>query len=136
RQGISMRLPVFNRPVAMMGVALIGGLCAAWAAREHIQGRIRMLEAEARVKTVERVVAAYDLPAGIRLEPEHLASRSFPASTVSSDSLSPERYTELSGTILKTALRAGDPILPAHSSALATSAFSTQLVEGRRAITM
>lgn len=131
-----MRLPVFNRSMAMLLLALIAGLCAAWAARQHIQGRVQLLEEQARVPMVDRVVAAYDLPAGTRLGTEHLAVRPIPAAIASSDSISPERFTELSGTILRSPLRAGDPVLPAHAMAQQQTAFSNHLATGRRAITM
>ncbi|NYT61217.1 Flp pilus assembly protein CpaB [Alcaligenaceae bacterium] len=131
-----MRLPAFNRATAMLFLALFAGLFAAWAARQHIQSRVQLLEAQARVPMVERVVAAYDLPAGTRLGTEHLAVRPIPAATASSDSLSPERFAELSGTVLRSPLRAGDPVLPAHAMAQQQTAFSTYLSAGRRAITM
>jgi pilus assembly protein CpaB len=120
----------------MLMVAAAAGLCAAWAAREHIQDKVQLLEAQARVPTVERVVAAYDLPVGTRLAPEHLALRALPAAHVSSDSVPPERFTELNGTVLRAPLRAGDPILPVHAVAQVQTAFSSHLSAGRRAITM
>lgn len=131
-----MKLPIFNRSMAMLLLALVAGLCAAWAARQHIQGRVQLLEEQARVPMVDRVVAAYDLPAGTRLGTEHLAVRPIPAAMASSDSVSPERFTELSGTILRSPLRAGDPVLPAHAMAQQQTAFSNHLATGRRAITM
>src|SRR3546814_1658428 len=84
----------------------------------------------------ERIVAAHDLPSGTRLAPAHLVIRSFPAALVSSDSLPPERYTELSGAVLRAPLRSGDPILPVHATAHEAGAFSSFLSSGRRAITM
>lgn len=131
-----MRLRIFDKSSAMLIVAAAAGLCAAWAAREHIQGKVQLLEAQARVPTVQRVVAAYDLPVGTRLGSEHLALRAFPAAIVSSDSVPPERYTELNGTVLRAPLRAGDPILPVHAVAQVQTAFSSHLSAGRRAITM
>lgn len=131
-----MRLPAINRSMAMLILALIAGLCAAWAARQHIQSRVQLLEDQARVPMVSRVVAAYDLPVGTRLGSEHLAIRSLPASVASSDSIPPERFAELSGTVLRSPLRGGDPVLPAHAIVQQTTAFSSHLAAGRRAITM
>jgi pilus assembly protein CpaB len=131
-----MRVPVMNRSLLMLCLALVAGLCAAWAARQHLQGKILQLEAEAKVRTVERVVAAYDLPMGTRINADHLAVRSFPATVVSSDSLPPERHSELSGTVLRASLRAGDTVLPAHTTTPSQDSFSSHLVSGRRAITM
>lgn len=131
-----MRIPSINRSVAMLILAVFAGVCAAWAARQHLQGKVRLLEAQARVPTTERVVAAYDLPAGTRLGPEHLMSRAFPTALVSSDSLPPERHTELEGAVLRAPLRAGDVVLTVHTATQEQSAFSSHLSSGRRAITM
>ena len=131
-----MRLFVFNRSVAMLLFALAAGLCSAWAARQYLQDRAQLIEDRAKVPMAQRIVAAQDLPAGTRLEPAHLVIRSFPAALVSSDSLPPERYTELSGTVLRAPLRSGDPVLPVHAAAHQPGAFSSYLASGRRAITM
>lgn len=131
-----MRLPVFNRTSAMLLLALAAGLCAAWAARKHIQNRIEQIEAQAKVPTAQRVVAAYDLPAGTKLTADHIAVRQFPAGTVSSDSVSPERFSELTGNVLMAPLRGGDPILPVHTVVAHHAPFSSKLAEGRRAITI
>jgi pilus assembly protein CpaB len=131
-----MALRIFHKSSAMLVVAAAAGVCAAWAAREHIQDKVQLLEAQARVPTVERVVAAYDLPVGTRLAPEHFALRALPAAHVSSDSVPPERFTELNGTVLRAPLRAGDLILPVHAVAQVQTAFSSHLSAGRRAITM
>jgi pilus assembly protein CpaB len=133
---IFMRLPIFNRSVAMFLLALIAGLVAAWAARQTLQGRILQIESEANVRTVGRVVAAYNLPAGVRLTSEHIAVRQFPATLVSSDSLAPERFAELNDNVLLTPLRAGDLILPVHAARARNDSFSSKLAQGRRAVTM
>lgn len=130
------RFFVDQRSVAMLCIALVAGLLAMWAARQHIQGRIQQIEAQARVPTVQRIVAAQDLPAGVRLSSEHLAVRSFPAGLTASDSLSPDSYAMLDGRLLKTPLRAGDAVLPAHTATERSLPFSARLGQGRRAITM
>ena len=131
-----MRLPIVNRSVAMLCLAGLAGLAAAWAAKQHLDNKVLMLEEQARTPTVERIVAAYDLPAGTRLSPEHLALRHFPVGVVSSDSLAPGRFTELTGTILRSPLRSGDAVLQAHTEAQDHAAFSSYLSSGRRAISM
>ena len=131
-----MRMPLSRRSMIMLCVALVSGLCAAWAARQHIQGRIQQIEEEARVPMVERVVAAYDLAPGTRIGPEHVAVRQFPRGLSSSDSLTPERYREIEGSLLIAPLRAGDPILLVHAAAEHHAPFSGRLGLGRRAITM
>jgi pilus assembly protein CpaB len=121
----------------MLLVAIAAGACAAWSARQYLQQKEHLLEARSRAPMVERVVAAYDLPTGTRLGPEHLAIRSFPSAAVASDSIPPERFTELSGNFLAGPLRAGDAVLAVHARApQQNSPFSTQLAAGRRAITI
>lgn len=131
-----MRLPFDRRSGLMLAIAFAAGLLAVWAARQHIQGRILQIEAQARVPTVQRIVAAYDLPAGLRLTSDHLAVRSFPAGLAASDSIGPEGHAGLEGRLLKMPLRAGDAILPAHAAFDKSLPFSAKLGEGRRAITM
>lgn len=120
----------------MLGIALAAGLLAMWTARQHIQGRIMQIEARSRVPTVQRIVAAHDLPAGVRLSVDHLAVRSFPATLTASDSLAPDNLTMLDGRLLRTPLRAGDAVLPTHTLTERGLPFSARLGEGRRAITM
>lgn len=131
-----MRLPVFNRSMALLLVAVLAGLGAALAARQYLADRIHQLEADAKIPTVSRVVAAYNLPSGTRLTSDHFAVRQFPSAAVSSDSLAPERFQELADSVLVAPLRAGDPILRVHTAQARVSPFSGRLGEGRRAITI
>ncbi len=125
-----------RRPAALLALALMAGVAAAWSARQHIQGHVARLEADARTPVVMRVVAAHDLPAGTRLGVEHLASRAFPAGLVPSESVDAVHYLQLAGMVLRSPLRAGDLILPVHGRAGEPVAFSSHLGEGRRAVTM
>lgn len=127
---------LFSRSVFMLLVAGLAGLIAAWSARQHIQGRVQQLEEQSRVPMVGRIVAAGDLPVGTRLSEDHLAVRQFPRGTVSSESLAPERFASLVGTVLRGPVAGGDPILPVHTQAPDRDAFSSQIALGRRAITM
>lgn len=131
-----MRVHWINRSTIMLTLAVLAGIMAAWAARQHIQGRVELLESRARVAEVERIVAATNLPAGIQIDSAHLAVRRFPAAVVSSDSLSPARFHELEGLLLRAPLTAGDVVLPVHVEHQPSNAFSNTLVSGRRAITM
>lgn len=126
----------FSRSSIVLILALGAGLVAAWSAREHIQNRVDTLEAQARVPTVSRIVAAQSLAAGTRLEAEHLAVREFPAHLVPSRSLPPESFMALQGGVLREPVSSGDPILPIHAITAHTSAFSSQIAMGRRAITL
>lgn len=125
-----------GRSALVLGLAAAAGLAAAWSARQHIQGHVERLEADARTPVVTRVVAAHDLPAGTRLGVEHLASRPFPAGLAPSDSVDANHHGQLLGMVLRSTLRAGDLVLPVHGRVVEHAAFSSHLGEGRRAVTM
>ncbi|MER1968082.1 Flp pilus assembly protein CpaB [Castellaniella sp. GW247-6E4] len=127
-----LRIP---RSLTLAALALAAGLLAAWTLDAHVRERVATIEARARVPMAERVVAAHDLPAGTRLRAEHLALRRMPLEWASSDSLPAAGYGDLLDMTLAAPLKAGDPILRAHTQA-ASPAFSSQLALGRRAITL
>lgn len=130
-----MRPRQIPRSVLLGVTALTMGLLAAWTLNTHVREHVASIEARAQVPLAERVVAAYDLPAGTRLRAEHLALRRMPLEWVSSDSMPAARHAELLDTVLSAPLRAGDPVLPAHTQAPSPT-FSSQLALGRRAITL
>ncbi len=130
------RLPLSHRSLVTLAVAVLAGVMAAWAAQRHIQGRIQQIEDSTRVQTIQRIVAAFDLPVGTVLDADHLAVRAFPYGAVSSDSLTPEHFTQVAGLVLRSPLRAGDPLLPVHTHQPRGGPFSDRLGPGRRAVTM
>ncbi len=125
-----------DKTVLMVGVAILAGLFAAWAAREYIQDTIKQIEQQARVKTVQRVVAAYDLPEGTRIEAVHVAVRDIPESWVVSGSLAPDAFIQIEGQVITTALKVGDPVLWANVAKAKNAPFSTKINPGRRAVTI
>ncbi|WP_233235182.1 Flp pilus assembly protein CpaB [Bordetella sp. LUAb4] len=127
---------LFRQRWLMATIALTAGLLSAWAARHHIQGRIAQIEAELRVPTVPRLVAARDLDAGIHVEADHLAVRDIPELWAVSGSLPPEHVAEVSGSVLTHGLRAGEPLLVAHLTSAGPLALSRRVATGRRAITI
>src|SRR5690606_32606712 len=113
------------------------GLLAAWAAREHIQARVREIEREAEVVMVERLVAAEDLPAGTRLQAGHLAVRDIPLPWVPSGTLEPEAADRAIGAILANDVGQGDPLLDVQlMQEGASPPLSELLPAGRRAVTL
>jgi pilus assembly protein CpaB len=120
----------------MAAITMMAGLIAAWAARQHIQGRIAQIEAESRVPTVSRLVAAYDLEAGVRLDEEYVAVRDIPREWASSDALAPEDFAAHAYSVLTHPLRRGDVILRAHLAREKAAPLSSRVPAGRRAITI
>lgn len=131
-----MRSIMSSRSFIMLVLAVCAGGVAALSMQQYLRSRVRQIEDRAKIPMARRVVAAHDLPAGTRLGPDNVAVREFPAAMVSSTSLVPERFTELSGSVLRSPLRAGDPILPAHTAQAHANPFSSRLEKGRRAMTI
>jgi len=131
-----MRRLMLDRTWLLLGLALAAGLLAAWSARQHLQQRVAQIEARGRMPMVQRLVAAYDLPAGTRLQAEHVAVRDIPGQYAAADTLAPERYGEIDGGMLDRPVRRGDPILPGHVARPSEPALSARLAEGRRAVTI
>src|SRR5690606_41653280 len=102
------------RSLIVFGVALLAGAAAALSARQHIQGHVQRLDAEARTPVVSRVVAAHDLAPGTRLTADHLGTRDFPAPLAPIESVAPGRHARLLAQVLLTGLRAGGLVVPVH----------------------
>lgn len=125
------------RALGVYAFALLAGLLAAWAAREHIQARVREIEREAEVAVVDRLVVAADLPAGTRLHADHLAVRDIPMAWAPSGALGPDAADQAIGAVLTADLRHGDVLLDVHLVAEAAAPPVSDLVSsGRRAVTL
>ena len=125
------------RRAGVYGLALMAGLLSAWAVREHVQQRVEALEAEARTPVVERLVAAYDLAAGTRLEEADVAVREIPAQWASSSSLDPLALNNLLGGTLVADVAHGEPLLKSHLTfSMPAPALASRLRSGQRALTV
>jgi len=135
-----MKLPDLMRLARAAGAyafAGVAGLAAAWAVREHIQQRTLELEAQSRVPTLARLVAAQDLPAGATLEAARLAVRQVPQDWAASDSLGPDALEGVEGGVLALALKAGEPVLRHQVLLQAPEApVAGRLEAGRRALSL
>lgn len=99
------------RRTGVYGLAVLAGLVAAWAVREHVQQRVEALEAEAHTPLVSRLVAAYDLPAGTLLEEMHLAVRQIPQPWAPGASVDPMELSSVIGASLLAEVAHGEPLL-------------------------
>lgn len=125
------------RRTGVYALALAAGLVSAWAVREHVQQRIQVLEAEARVPQVSRLVAAYDLPAGTRIDETHLAVREIPEQWASRASIDPLELAAVLGATLQADVANGEPLLRAHLTFNApVPALASRLQAGQRALTV
>ncbi|AHG63709.1 putative Flp pilus assembly protein CpaB [Advenella mimigardefordensis DPN7] len=125
-----------NRNVLLLLAAIAAGLAAAWFARRYIQDHIRALDEQAKVRTVSRIVADFDLPEGLRLERLHLAVMPVPVNWVPSGSIAPEEVESIEGKLITTAVRKGDILLRANLAPQRHQAFSQKIRTGRRAVTI
>jgi pilus assembly protein CpaB len=123
---------------ALGGYAFAGaaGLAAAWAVHQHIQQRTAVLEAQARVPTVVRLVAAHDLAAGVTVDAAHLAVRDVPEAWAASDSLVPEDLGQIEGGILALPVKAGEPVLRHQVLVDKIEPVASRLAVGRRAFSL
>jgi pilus assembly protein CpaB len=125
------------RRTGVYALALAAGLVSAWAVREHVQQRIQVLEAEARVPLVSRLVAAYDLPAGTQLDEAHLAVRDIPEQWASRASIDPLDLEDVLGASLHADVANGEPLLRAHLTFNTPApALASRLQAGQRALTV
>jgi len=125
------------KALGVYGFALAAGLLAAWAAREHIQARVREIERQAEVVVVDRLVAATDLPAGTQLHIDHLAVRGIPAPWVPGGAFDAEAVEQVLGTVLAVDLQQGEALLDVHlAPRAAAQPVSGLLATGRRAVTL
>jgi pilus assembly protein CpaB len=132
---LSRWLPM-ARAMSAYAFAGVAGLAAAWAVRETIQQRTLAIEAQARVPTVSRLVAAQDLPAGAPLDMASLAVRDVPQDWASSDSLPPEALDQVEGGKLTVAVRSGEPILLHQVERNRRESVAGLLAAGRRAFSL
>jgi pilus assembly protein CpaB len=128
-------LPVI-RSFGAYAFAGAAGLAAAWSVHQYIQQRTEDLEAQSRVPTVARLVAAQDLPAGAVLDMASLAVREVPQDWASSDSLPPASIDQIEGGTLVLAVKAGEPVLQHQVVRDKREPVAQRLAAGRRAFSL
>ena len=125
------------RRTGVYGLAVLAGLVAAWAVREHVQQRVQALEAEAHTPSVSRLVAAYDLPAGTLLEEVHLAVRQIPQPWAPGASVDPLEVGSVIGATLLAEVAHGEPLLRSFMTFEAPQpSLAARLRAGQRALTV
>jgi pilus assembly protein CpaB len=120
----------------VLGVALTIGLLAALAARSYLANRVADLEAKARGKNVNVVVAKADLPKGTKLSSANLAVRPVPSDYAHSSSVLPDQFDRIEGQALAFNVKAGEAILWSLVEGKKVPTFSARVDAGRRAITV
>lgn len=131
-----MRIQFKKKTTLLVVIAVVAGLLAALSAQQYIQERIQAIEEKAKTKTEQRIVAAYDLPVGTKIEAAHVAVRDIPSDWIVSGSLRPEEFVHIEGQVVTVALKRGDPLLWANTATASKRPFSEKINLGRRAVTM
>lgn len=131
-----MKIRMNKKATIVISLAIIAGLIAAWSAQQYISEKVEMLEEQARVETVPRVVAAYDLPEGTKIDAIHVAVREVPKEWVASGSILPDEFIHVEGQVVTAALKRGDQLLWANTAQLKNKPFSDKINPGRRAVTI
>lgn len=120
----------------VFAVAIGIGLMAALAARSYLSGRVADLEARARGKNVNVVVAKSDLPKGAPLTSSSVAVRPVPADFAHSSAVLPDQFDRIEGQALAYNVKAGEMIMWNLIEQKRPPTFSARVENGRRAITV
>ena len=131
-----MKIRMNKKATIVIALAIFAGLIAAWSAQQYISEKVDMLEEQARVETVPRVVAAYDLPEGTKIDAIHVAVREVPKEWVASGSILPDEFIQIEGQVVTASLKRGDQLLWANTAQLKNKPFSDKINPGRRAVTI
>ena len=125
-----------NKTWLVLGVAVTIGLVAALGARSYLKNRVADLEAQARGKNVNVVVAKADLPKGTKLSANTLAVRPIPGEFAHSAAVLPDQFDRVEGQALAYSVKAGEMILWGLLEGKRVPTFSARVEAGRRAITV
>jgi pilus assembly protein CpaB len=125
-----------NKTWIVLGVAVTIGLVAALGARSYLNSRVADLEAQARGKNVNIVVAKVDLPKGSKLSSDTVAIRPVPSEFAHSAAILPDQFDRAEGQALAYSVKAGEMILWGLMEGKKVPTFSARVEPGRRAITV
>ena len=125
-----------NKTWIVLGVAVGIGLLAALGARSYLANRVADLEARARGKNVNIVVAKGDIAKGSRLSSSNVAVRPIPSEFSHSGAVLPDQFDRVDGQPLAFNVKAGEMILWSLLEGKKVPTFSARVEAGRRAITV
>jgi pilus assembly protein CpaB len=123
--------------VLMVTGALGAGSAAAYFANDYIDRTVerRRAEIDSQYAPAKVVVASRDLRPGAFLSGETVAVRDVPRAFLHSDAVLADNWSTIAGRVLSHPVRSGEPVLLSHLAQDAGAGFSSQLPEGKRALT-
>ena len=126
----------FNRNWAVLGVAAVVGLVAAFSVQRYIQQRVDAVRPAADTPTVGVVVATDTLTPGTPLSSRNVAVRQVPREWAHSNAVFPHQFPNAETRRLTTNAAKGEPILWSQLEGSRATSFSALLSTGRRAVTV
>lgn len=129
------------RIVVLVIALAAGGLAAMLASRSSTPEPPPAPPPQAQIETTEVLVAAEDIGIGQNITPQNMVWRTWPAAGISSQFIQkkerPNAIGELSGSIVRIAFAAGEPIREAKIVKAGSSGFiAAMLPQGLRAVAM
>lgn len=123
--------------VLMVTGALGAAGAAAWCANGYIDKTVasRQAQINAQYAPVNVVVASANLRTGSFLSADTVALREVPRAFLHSDAILADSWNDASGRVLAQPVKSGEPVLRSHLAQDVGAGFSSQLVEGMRALT-
>lgn len=128
--------PKLNRTWIILGVALLIGTLAAFAARSYLSSQIEAIEARSKGKTVKVIVASRELKRGDKLSSANVAVRAIPIEYTHSVAIAPEAFDRIDGQALAYPVHAGEMILWGLMEGKRVPTFSARVEAGHRAMTV
>lgn len=120
----------------VLGVALVIGGLAAMAANSFLSKKVEAIEARAKGKSVNVVVAKMDIARGVKLDSTNVAIRSVPSEFGHSVAVTPDDFARIDGQPLAYPVKAGEMILWGLMETQRAPTFSARVESGRRAMTV
>lgn len=125
-----------NKTWIVLSVALSIGLLAALGARGYLNNQMAAIEARAKGKTINIIVAKRDLAKGTKLSSDTVAVRPIPIDYAHSTAISPNEFDRMDGQTLAYNVKAGEMILWGVLEGKRAPSFSARVAAGHRAITV
>jgi pilus assembly protein CpaB len=134
-----MKIPSFKsgRNAAGLVIALIVGGVSFFAARHQLEAQTLAVKAqvEAENRKAGILVVSREMQPGDILTMQHVAQRQVPVKYTPSQAMTSADLDKVVGQRVVTAMKPGDPILLQSLENAGFKSFSSELAEGRRAIT-
>ena len=125
-----------NKTWTVLGIALVIGCLAAFAAYSYLRNQINRIENRNKGHSVVVLVAKIDVAKGARLSQDNVAVRSVPQEYAHSVALTPEDFDRVNGQALAYPVKAGEMILWGLMETQRAPTFSARIDPGHRAMTV